>query len=373
MRALNQRGKGMLGAVSARHKRLAGIVLSAPGRHDFLGFLKRLRRDDRPGGAPVTELFLLGKPDLPAGEIILNFVFVIYQNPAVNGIHQNPANAPGIPVAAKLGFIPIAVEGRADGAAPQPLVVVEGKNLADNSGFAGVDFQGEVVDSVVTENPLGDAAFFGIDFFTPFDALGKIAAFLLRHGGEQGENKLAVPHGVHVGGEKQGADAHGFELSDALQGVHGVPRETANVLDHHHVEQPQLGVPEKPLEFLPLFQAGSADPLVGVKPNQLMVAAFGVFDEKFLLMVQTVELFVLVRGNAAIGGNPHGRAVSACRERSFSRRSAFSICSKLFGVLRFSKVKVNCGVFFAMECSPFRETSYWGRGAGMPPTIPLLP
>ena len=29
MRALDQRGKGMLGAVSARHKRLAGIVLSA--------------------------------------------------------------------------------------------------------------------------------------------------------------------------------------------------------------------------------------------------------------------------------------------------------------------------------------------------------
>ena len=94
-----------------------------------LGFLKYLRRDDRPGGAPVTELFLLGKPDLPAGEIILNFVFVIYQNPAVNGIHQNPANAPGAPVAAKFGFIPIAVEGRADGAAPQPLVVVEGKIL----------------------------------------------------------------------------------------------------------------------------------------------------------------------------------------------------------------------------------------------------
>ena len=115
MRALDQRGKGMLGAVSARHKRLAGIVLSAPGRHDFLGFPKRLRRDDRPGGATVTELFLLGKPDLPAGEKILNFVFVIYQNPAVNGIHQNPANATGVPVAAKLGFIPIAVEGCADG------------------------------------------------------------------------------------------------------------------------------------------------------------------------------------------------------------------------------------------------------------------
>lgn len=105
MRALDQRGKGMLGAVSARHKRLAGIRIEcARDAMISLGFLKYLRRDDRPGGATVTELFLLGKPDLPAGEIILNFVFVIYQNPAVNGIHQNPANAPGIPVAAKLGF-----------------------------------------------------------------------------------------------------------------------------------------------------------------------------------------------------------------------------------------------------------------------------
>ena len=93
----------------------------------------------------MVEVFLFWDVDLFACEKILDFVFVVHQNAAVDRIHQNPANPTSIPVVAIFGFVAFPVQVHTDGSTTQTLLIVEGEDFSDDSGFLWIDFQSELV------------------------------------------------------------------------------------------------------------------------------------------------------------------------------------------------------------------------------------
>ena len=64
-------------------------------------------------------------------------------------------------------------------------------------------------------------------------------------------------------------------------------------------------IPHETLEFLPLFQAGAGYALVGVQPHQRISVAPGIGGKELPLVVEAGQLFVLVRGNTAVGSDFH--------------------------------------------------------------------
>ena len=102
-----------------------------------------------------------------------------------------------------------------------------------------------------------------------------------------------------------------------MQRIHRIPGKAADVLDRHHIKQSGFRILQKPLEFLPLFQGCSADALIRVHAEQFVTVPPGVFSEKFFLMIQTVKLFLFIRGDTAIGGNFHLQSASVCLPGAF--------------------------------------------------------
>ena len=196
MGASNQGRKQVFAAVTFC---LTGQCVRYPSfQPNLLGFLKGIRCDNGPFGPIVAKMILFRQRNLLPGEKVLNFIFVINQDAAIDGIHENPTNTPGIPIPAELCFVPVLVQNLADASAPQPLPGVQGKNTAYYIRFHGVDFQRKIVNPIVAEQSPGNTAFFCVYSLTPFDTLGKIIALLLGHGAEQGQYKLTVSHGIHI-------------------------------------------------------------------------------------------------------------------------------------------------------------------------------
>ena len=145
-------------------------------------------------------------------------------------------------------------------------------------------------------------AFTGSLCLAPFNVGADIFRFALRNAAVDGNVKLgtgliavdALFLEVHI-------DTEVIEQSDILQAVHRVPREPGNGFRDDHVNFPLLASADHAIEFISVFHACAGDALVGVdtfkRPSVFGIDAFGVM---FHLILITVELFLLLRGNSAV-------------------------------------------------------------------------
>ena len=145
-------------------------------------------------------------------------------------------------------------------------------------------------------------AFTGGLRLAPFNVGADIFRFALRNAAVDGNVKLgtgliavdALFLEVHI-------DTEVIEQSDILQAVHRVPREPGNGFRDDHVDFPLLASADHAVEFISVFHACAGDALVGVdtfkRPSVFGIDAFGIV---FHLIFITVELFLLLSGNAAV-------------------------------------------------------------------------
>ena len=186
-------------------------------------------------------------------------------------------------------------------------------------------------------------------------------ALLLGHGGEEGQGEFPVTDGTHGAVDEHRADAQGSEPTDALEGVHRISCEPADILDHHLLKQPRFRIPEELPEGLAFFQGCAADALVGVEPGQGVTISPGVFRKEFLLVSQAFELLFLVGGYPAVGCDDHDRSLR--RADSFRIRSLRTASAKRAGVLGSSKINDSFFLCFAIVKPPFHHQCI-GPGVG---------
>lgn len=296
--ALNQGGKQMLIAVAS----VVRVKCLIPGCQERSGLPELCVADD-PQLRTLADEPLGGVPaDARAGEKIGDLLLAVDDLAGVDGIGQNAADCVLAPIAAALGFeaTPVQLAGNFTGAAA--IGKVPAKDLLNDGGFLGIDGQMKIVahDLVVAVDQIGHPALFRVHVFAEFDAFGRVGGFLLRQRAEHGENELAVSHGMHVDGEKNGFDPQRLQMPDALQKVDGVAGKTRDVLDHDHLEKPPFGIRHHLLKFsaAPDFCAGKT--FVGVDADKVVAGFLRIFHEELLLRFQTVELILLFCGDAAV-------------------------------------------------------------------------
>ena len=181
------------------------------------------------------------------------------------------------------------------------------KNLADHVGFFLIDGEVEVIADglVIAIDNVGDPAFFGVHLFAELDPFGSIGAFLLCQRAKDGQHKLAVAHTGHVGSQKLGLDAKGFQLADILQQINRVAGKAGDVLDHHHLKETVLSVRHHPQKFFAVFGLCAGDALIGVQADQIVAGALGILHKESFLRCQAVQLIFFVGGDPAVSGNVH--------------------------------------------------------------------
>lgn len=288
-----------------------------PGAADLPGGLEVL------GGDDLQLRTVRNQPVLPwtrrsfTGEEVPDFFLAVDDFSGVYGVLQNAAHGVLTPRPALFGTQPLTVQQSRNLPRAAAVLYVQTVNLSDNSRFPLVDGQMEVIAGglVVAVHQIGYPAPLGVDAFAEFDALGHIGGFLLCQRAEQGQDKFAVTHGVHICGEKQRLDAQCFQTADALQQVYRVPGQTGDVLDDQYGKK-------TPLRVLHHLQKGFAAPdlragnaFVRVEACQGLSGPGGVGGEKRFLRFQTVQLVGLVRGYPAVSGNVHSSAPCASSPR----------------------------------------------------------
>ena len=283
-----------------------------PRLHQRAGPVKKLVTDD-----PQIRLFHHQPVRfLPVhtrtGEEIRHLLLAVDDLAGVEGIGEDAADGLLVPAAAPLGLEPPAVQHVRDLAGAVALLQIPGVDLTDDGSLLGVDGEAEIVSDglVIAVNKVGDFPFFSVDALAELDALGGVAGFFLGQGTKNGKDKLTVTHGSHVRGQEHGLDAQGFQAADALQQVHRVAGQAGDVLHHEDLEHPTLSIQHHLLEFLAVLDLGAGDALVGIEPDQVMSVFLCVFHEEVFLDGKAVELVRLVRGNAAVRGDPRREITS---------------------------------------------------------------
>ncbi len=258
---------------------VVGAECLMPGVKNLLGPLEGFRRDDLQLGLVHHDPVILGLVRPLAGEKVADLLLAIDYLAGVQLVGDDAADGVLAPGAVALGAQAALVEGVGDFSGSGTFLGVHMENLADDFCLILVDGKVEIVADglVVAEDDVGDPALLGVHLLAELDTLGGVGTLLLGQRAEDGQHKLAVAHAGHVGGEKLGLDAQGFQLADALEQVDGVPGETANVLDHHHVKQVVLGIGHHAQEFLAVLDLCAGDALVGVEAHKHVAGAAGVF------------------------------------------------------------------------------------------------
>ena len=149
-------------------------------------------------------------------------------------------------------------------------------------------------------------AFTGGLCLAPFNVGADIFLFALGYAAVDGNVKLgagliavdALFLEVHI-------DTEVIEQPDIFQAVHRVSCEPCNGFRDDHVDFPLLASADHAVEFISVFHACAGDALVGVdtfkRPSVFGIDAFGIV---FHLIFITVELFLLLSGNAAVCRHP---------------------------------------------------------------------
>lgn len=100
-----------------------------------------------------------------------------------------------------------------------------------------------------------------------------------------------------------------------MEEIDGVAGETGDIFNHDHVEAAAAGVAHETKKFFAVFDFSAGNTLVGVEFDEVMAVFGGVVGEEFFLGFEAVELVGGVGGNAAVGGDVHGRCTSSCLEQ----------------------------------------------------------
>ena len=301
--ALDEGGKEELVALPL----LVDLKGLSPGLHNLLGLAEGVGINDLQVGAVHHHPLALVPVGPPSGEEVGDLLLAVDDFAGVERVGEDAADCILGPLTAPLGFAPPVVEHGGDFGYAVSLLDVPLVHLADDDRFLLVDGEVEIVpdDLVVAVDDVGHSPLFGVHLLAELDPLGGVGALLLGQGAEDGEHKFAVAHAGHVGGEKLGLDAQGFELADALEQVHRVAGKAGDVLYHHHVEKAVLGVGQHAEELPAVFDFGARDALVRVEADQIVPGALGVLGEKLFLGLQTVELIGLVGRDPAVSGDIH--------------------------------------------------------------------
>ena len=227
---------------------LPPTLLHQPGR-----LLKGVRGDDGPL-RPVVVVVHVRRETLDlAGEEVAHGVFVVDIMTAVDGIFQDAAHPAAVPAGPQFGGRPPLLQSLGDLPAAQALEV-EAEDLPHHLRLRRDDPEGEVVQPVVAVDAGGHPPLPGGDVLPELHPLGQVGALLLGDGRHDGDDEFRFPQHLEGVVDKDALDAQGLQPADALQGVHGVPGEAGDVLDHHQLELPPLRVPEHLEEAVPLFQ-----------------------------------------------------------------------------------------------------------------------
>ena len=154
--------------------------------------------------------------------------------------------------------------------------------------------------------PPEDYALFHAAAVSPFDALGRAAAFLLRDGGHDGEPQFRVRvEGVDVVVHEDHADAHCLELPGVTDAVQHIAGEAGDFLGENEVEFVILRVLDHAVEGGAFLRSGAAHALVHIDFVKLpQRVAADVLVEIPLLAFQRIGLVEIVGGHTAIGGDP---------------------------------------------------------------------
>ena len=154
-------------------------------------------------------------------------------------------------------------------------------------------------------------AFTGGLRLAPFNVGADIFRFALGDAAVDGDVKLgtgliavdALLLEVHI-------DTEVIEQADILQAVHRVPREPGNGFRDDHVDFPLFAAADHAVEFISVFHTCAGDALIGVdtfkRPSVFGIDAFGIVLH---LIFITVELFLLLSGNAAVCRHPQDSAM----------------------------------------------------------------
>ena len=278
------------------------------GGHQF-GHLTELVVADNPQLRPVTDQPIGPVPICPgAGKKIRNFLFAVDDFPGIERVGQNSSNCALIPWEAPFGFESLLVQQPRDPARAKTFQRIPVVDPANNGGLAAVNSHGKAValGLVIAVDQVRDPSPLGVHPFAEFDTLGQVGGFLLGQSAKDGQDKLAVPHGGHVGGKENRLDAQRLQSAHALQQINGVSSQPGDVLDHHQLKKAPFRVGHHLLKLPAAPDLGTGQALVGIKTDQAVAFFFRVFHEKPFLGLQAVQLVGLVGGNAAISGDVHG-------------------------------------------------------------------
>ena len=130
--------------------------------------------------------------------------------------------------------------------------------------------------------------------------------FRLGEAAEQGDEELAgYREGIDVFLFEDNADASGLQHSYDLKAVHRISGEAGEGFCEDEVDPAALAGGDHAVEFLPLFHAGSRDPLISEQTSHLPIR--GLLN--FLAVVRflgsvAVDLLLAVSANAAVGCYP---------------------------------------------------------------------
>ena len=144
--------------------------------------------------------------------------------------------------------------------------------------------------------------FLGTLSLAPFDIGTDVFRFALGNAAVDGDVKLGAGL-IAVDSLFLEVDIHTkvVEQPDIFQAVHRVSRKPCNGFRDDHVDFSLLASAYHPIEFITVFYACAGDTLVGVdafkRPSVFRIDALGVV---FHLILITVELFLLLRGNSAV-------------------------------------------------------------------------
>ena len=204
---------------------------------------------------------------------------------------------------------PSLIEEDRDFCRPVTILDVPLVNLADNRRFFLIDCKVEVVaDSfIIPIDNVGDSAFFCVHFLAEFHAFRGVRAFFLRQRTEDCQDKFAVAHTGHIGGQKLRFNPQRFQLADILQKVNRVPGKAGNIFYHDHIKEAMLRIRHHTQKLFPVLDFRPGNALVCVKARKVIPGASGIFGEEFFLRFQAVELIFFVGGNTAVGGDVHSK------------------------------------------------------------------
>ena len=131
---------------------------------------------------------------------------------------------------------------------------------------------------------------------SPFAVLGDVPGFFLGKRTKNCEKQLAAGiHRTDVFFLEDDPDSQAFELSGIKEAVLRVPRKPGNRFCDHQVDLPGFAVRDHPVESFTLLGVGSADTLIRIDVDHLVIwPSSNVFGVVIDLVFKGIKLLILV-------------------------------------------------------------------------------